>query len=530
VATPNLISAAWTGSLAIAISRYNAYTSPDFNTWTSRYLPFGIADEATSIAWDGKKALVIGAWTITDTSSDGITWTETANPGGWASSVAGNGSQFVAVGYTQSGSNWPGKIWATSSNNIAWTQKTIPTENKLTSITWTGSQYVAVGELGTILASPDGDQWTLRTVNIAPRKNIIDSLFFVTKAGNQILALSRSDSMIYASTDGNTWVKRNLGAPYKLSSLIWTGGQIVAVGSVILTSPDGIVWTGRSSGMSLNFITSTDSLIVAVGNSGTILTSPDGITWQAAASGVTNHLRRIIWTGKFLVAVGDSGAILTSQSGLAWSPRFSGTTANLNNIIWTGQKLIACQNAGLLVTSADGITWTQKITDKNSAIRDMMWTGTQVVAIGKNTIFTSSDSMAWTERKFPSSSELLSIAWTGNQLVAVGVNGTILTSQEEFAANRAYNGSSKSYKPFTPQLMIMSTNNKLLKIQLIGYHPMQNISFRIFTLSGRCVQLTQMSAISQKLLLSIRELRSGEYFLQAETNGTVAGSPFIIEK
>ncbi len=69
-------------------------------------------------------------------------------------------------------------------------------------MTWGGNQFVAVGEGGAILTSPDGVTWTPR-------------------------------------------------ASYSLDGVTWGGDQFVAVGleGTILTSPDGVTWTPRASGV-----------------------------------------------------------------------------------------------------------------------------------------------------------------------------------------------------------------------------------------------------------------------------------------
>ena len=79
------------------------------------------------------------------------------------------------------------------------------------------------------------------------------------------------------------WTLRNpLPTDAGLHSVIWTGSQLVSVGSygTILTSPDGIDWTKQSSAsmIQLSAITCTDTLLVAVGgkyyDSSLIMTSP----------------------------------------------------------------------------------------------------------------------------------------------------------------------------------------------------------------------------------------------------------------
>jgi len=88
-------------------------------------------------------------------SPDGITWTaqDLSNiPFGtswFLSSVVWSGTQFVAVG----SSGNPGNI-VTSSNGITWTKQASGSPNELSGVVWCGTQLVIVGGIGTILTSP----------------------------------------------------------------------------------------------------------------------------------------------------------------------------------------------------------------------------------------------------------------------------------------------------------------------------------------------------------------------------------------
>ena len=126
----------------------------------------------------------------------------------------------------------------TSPDGVNWTAQTSGTTNGLLGITWSGTQFVAVGDFGNILTSPDGVTWTAK-------------VFF----------------------GANVWFE----------DITWSGTQFVVVGweksfygPVILTSPDGVTWTAQNSGATNWFhgITWSGKQFVAVGDGGTILTSP----------------------------------------------------------------------------------------------------------------------------------------------------------------------------------------------------------------------------------------------------------------
>jgi hypothetical protein len=104
-------------------------------------------------------------------------------------------------------------------------------------VTYGNGTFVAVGDGGTILTSPDVASWTQRT------------------SGGQSL----------------------YGVAYGKGLFVAVGGYSDpwSSASVILTSPDGASWTQRTSGGNALFgVTYGNGLFVVVGMYGTILTSP----------------------------------------------------------------------------------------------------------------------------------------------------------------------------------------------------------------------------------------------------------------
>jgi hypothetical protein len=72
----------------------------------------------------------------------------------------GNGL-FVAVG--------DGGAILTSPDGVTWTPRTSGTSNTLFGVTYGNGLFVAVGDGGAILTSPDGVNWTPRTSGRATR-------------------------------------------------------------------------------------------------------------------------------------------------------------------------------------------------------------------------------------------------------------------------------------------------------------------------------------------------------------------------
>jgi len=280
-----------------------------------------------------------------------------------------------------------------TSRTVPATNSLVGANNILNAVTWSGTQFVAVGGPGTVLTSPDGITWTSRT-----------------------------------SGTGNA-----------LYGVAWSGTQFVAVGSgtggIILTSPDGITWTSRTSGTQsfLSSVTWSGTRFVAVGSMGTILTSPDGITWTPHFSGTGNYLSSVTWSGAQFVVVG-ADAVLTSPDGITWTSRYA-SGGYLSGVTWSGTQFVAVGwtiNLDTILTSPDGVTWTSRNSGTNAYPVAVIWSGTEFVAVGGTsnggTILTSPDGITWTQQASGTKNYLNGVTWSGTELVMVGYENTILTS------------------------------------------------------------------------------------------------------
>ncbi len=261
----------------------------------------------------------------------------------------------------------------------------------------------------------------------------------VASSNSQFVAVGNPGAIL-TSPDGITWTSRNSGTSEFMIGVTWSGTQFVVVGGngTILTSLDGVTWTPRIAGTSQNLVgvAWSGSAFAAVGNLGTILTSANGVAWTSSASGTSSHLNAVVWSGTKFVAVGDSGTILTSPDGATWTTQISGTSGLLNGVTWSGTQFVAVGGfgglPGAILTSPDGVTWTPRSYDTSASPVAVAWTGTEFVAVGgtgsSGTILTSSNGVAWTRQASGTTSLLTGVAWSGTKLVAVGGAGTVLTS------------------------------------------------------------------------------------------------------
>jgi hypothetical protein len=142
--------------------------------------------------------------------------------------------------------------------------RTSGTSKWLNGVTYGNGLFVAVGEGGTILTSPDGVTWTQRTsgTGMALRRDLRERPL---RGGGGSLGRHHPHLPGRGDLDGRT-----SGTGYWLDGVTYGNGLFVAVGDggTILTSPDGVNWTQRTSGTGnwLFGVTYGNGLFVAVGD------------------------------------------------------------------------------------------------------------------------------------------------------------------------------------------------------------------------------------------------------------------------
>lgn len=273
--------------------------------------------------------------------------------------VRWSGSLFVTVGIYDAGQ---GTIF-TSPDAVTWTERPAGISPPLYDVTWTGSQFVAVGGVGTILTSPTGSAWTTRAI-----PSVTNPTFNgVVASGTRIVAVGSQSSgllpgaLIMTSTDGGvTWTEVPNAFQGTLYSVVWSGSQFVAVGGDNLGGP---------------------------GNQAIALTSPDGITWTNSSIALLglNTLYDIAWNGSSFVTVGAAGAAISSD-GATWQATGMSKVAAIRSIGWSGQRFLACGTSSYCQTSTDGLQWqstAQLPVTGFSSVQGLVWNGIKWVVVGE---------------------------------------------------------------------------------------------------------------------------------------------------
>lgn len=295
--------------------------------------------------------------------------------------------------------DWLGLVFTTlvfasaAHAQLAWSSAPSPTRETLHAVASGADQFVAVGDQGVILTSPDGQQWTQRHSGTSVRLRGVtlgSGLFVVVGDGTTVLlshdgrewrpagglhppdrpvnftAIGASGTRFLALGEGGAFASSEfppltwLLSMERIPPLAWRGiteglGQVMIVGSegvrgsrdnfehFSLRSPAGV--------RELEAVTFDRGRFVAVGQAGVTVTSRDGLAWEAATTGSSTTLRGVAPFNGLFVAVGDSGRILTSSDGMAWAPQTSSSTANLRSVAASATMAVAVGTEGTLLFS-----------------------------------------------------------------------------------------------------------------------------------------------------------------------------------
>lgn len=241
------------------------------------------------------------------------------------------GGTFVAVGYIGPG----GAVW-TSSGGSTWGPNLVPS-NKLYGVTFGNGLFVAVGEQGSILTSPNGIDWTP-----LQDSGTSNNLWGVAYGNGRFVAVG--EDIILTSTNGTSW-DQIYPSGYFLYGVTYGGGKFVAVGEngTIVTSLNAFDWELQNySGPNLRGVDYGNGRFVAVGDQGTIVTSSDGgITWTQENSGTYSNLWDVAHRNCLFVAVGNGGTIRTKIPwwGL-WKSQSSGTPLPLYGVTYGNGQFV----------------------------------------------------------------------------------------------------------------------------------------------------------------------------------------------
>lgn len=254
-------------------------------------------------------------------------------------------------------------------------------------LTYNGTVFVAVSNLGKVATSSDGVTWTLRSVPTQANFTtgvfaaFVNGLFFVGGSGN-------STSRLYSSPDGITWTERTLAfgaSNVAVTGIAYSGTRYVAVAALGYRSySDNLTaWTaaGQAPSDARGVAFGSGTFVHTVASTAEVFTSTDGITWTSRTLPGICGDSIAFGAGRFVI-VGAAGAMYQSTNGISWTAITSGTTSGLGRVVFGGGAFFVSSNASSFFSrSLDGITF-ESLTDLGATARSMAPVSSTDILVG----------------------------------------------------------------------------------------------------------------------------------------------------
>jgi hypothetical protein len=414
------------GTQVVGVGGYgHIQTSPDGANWTTR--DSGISTSLDAVAHGNGVFVALGSSDgVILTSSDGATWAKNYLGFNQFRGITWSGSQFVAVGFGWTTSSAAGALAATSPDGLTWALHPIAlqTPQLLWDVAWNGSLFAAVSvSSNEIVTSPDGVSWTSVTIGDAATR-----LRNIESDGSRFVAIG-SGGQVFTSPDGAAWTQE--ANPFPMNSaadLYWDGSRFVAAsGDQFITSVDGSDWVSQTAGTATSpaSVANHGGLNIIGTHLGAVYTSPNDTTWTTTFVEDSNDMYEVTWDGSQFVAAGTRQTIRTSPDGITWTTRNTGGSSSLFSVVLGGGQYVASGFGSTVLTSPDAITWTpQSLPAGTQGMEDASWGDNQFVGInwGRMSVLTSPDGETWTEQTsgLEGADFLEDVAWNGTIWVATG--------------------------------------------------------------------------------------------------------------
>lgn len=456
-------SVGYAGGRFFAACEYDLYSSTDGAQWSPQGW-FYLWVNAASLAFGQNRFVSSALWEgVSYVSDDGLTWHDSTLcwPYNYLKAIAAGPNRFVAVPNDPS-LTLLGTLLV-SQDGVDWQEVDTGTGQELEGVIYANGAFMAVGEAGAIVTSPDGLTWT------AVPMDWTDYWGLVSVGG---VALAAGDNgTILASTNGQTWTACHTPNRRDLHAIHYANGLYVAGGKkgALITSPDGVNWTARTSGLT-NYIARihwADGRWVAVADSGGIATSTNGLDWSSNNTGgaygsanVTDHEGLAYGNGLWVAVGGYSGSvpwpcqggacwgavgtIYASSNGLQWTSQPLQLGVRLRDVTFGGGRFLAVGNDGAMLLSTNGSNWISIGTwwggspgsaAGNNALnwRRAFYSQGQFFTVGNNGFMASSATPeaanSWIHHRSHTSENLHDIcALADSTFLALGNNGMILQS------------------------------------------------------------------------------------------------------
>lgn len=276
--------------------RLRVETAPTdtFDVWNAAPWRSQFSDAAE--VWHGDRFVTFNDEVLFCTD-DGVSWTNTEVVLSSVTSLAYGHGVWVGVAWR------PGHLGRLdmSASPPAW-HTVFPSAVKMRDVVFAHGLFVAVGEEGLVLTSPDGTTWTARASGAG------GDLRRVAASPDGFLAMG--DSVAALSPDGVTWSAVSLDQSWFPERLVYGNGRWLA-----------LVWNEDQS----------DTLVVE---------STDGTRWQPVASLQHEPAPLGVWfvDGRFVVTYVHQTLYGSGTSG--WAPLFIGYSGRLGGFAQNDERVV----------------------------------------------------------------------------------------------------------------------------------------------------------------------------------------------
>ena len=391
-------------------------------------------------------------------------------PGGGLTltNVAAHGGELIAIGSDG--------LVASARNPARWTVQGTPSRHDLRGVVWSGSRWVAVGDIGTVLRRGNGG-WEAAT-GVPPV-----GLRAAVAGDGRVLAAGSAGTVVASTPSAGAWSRISSGTTNTLwggtalgSTLLLGGEQTTVVASeeggafapiptyprptrsepaprpflwqladdekrVVAVGDFGAILAGTPARGLHGVASPTDEILrgvayanrrwVAVGSGGVTLFSKDGLHWRSGSDPSTVDLRGVAHTPAGWVAVGDQSTVIVSRDGRRWRVAVSAMPCSLLGVAAGADRLVAVGGAGKVLVAMNGCRWTAMTRPTREDLYAVAKGTPGFVAVGAGgTILTSADGREWTPRRSPTPLNLHTVFWTGSEFLAGGDRGIILASRQ----------------------------------------------------------------------------------------------------
>ncbi len=243
-------------------------------------------------------------------------------------------------------------------NDDGWTARLKGLPIALNDVVWSGETFIAVGEDGVILTSPDGIDWVQQTSGTRAGLNA------VTSYGADIFIVGQDATVLRSTDHGESWTVKHSEDGIDLHAIVINAWQIVA--------------GGRSRHSADAFMMRSENL---------------GDTWAVVESlPQSGHWSTdLVYAGGLFIASTDiprstgGTRVWVSVDGKDWqdSVLMDTPTAGLYSVLHDGSKFIVSGSYGAVFMSTDGAYWTQSDTPlEEISYLSSIWTGSELRLAG----------------------------------------------------------------------------------------------------------------------------------------------------